>query len=268
MRIAALETIPYALPFREPYVTARGSSTARDGPAAAANRGGHRGPRGGRAAIAARGRHAAPGRAVTGTGRQASGQAGCGGDGLGRATCRRGGRGDPRHGRATVARAGQGGGGDGLFDLAGRLSETPLWRMLRGETSAPLRCNATLAADSPHRARRRGRRLERARLRDLQAEARDRRRCRTGGGGPRRGGAGCAPTSGRQRRLEHRSGGGCAGRDRAARDRVGRAAHLDPSRDGRGRRGDGDPGRRRRERDERQGGRRRRRGRAPAVWPR
>ncbi|TMK75329.1 MAG: hypothetical protein E6G48_01630 [Actinobacteria bacterium] len=36
-----------------------------------------------------------------------------------------------------------------LFDLAGRISGTPLWRMLRGEASAPLRCNATLAADSP-----------------------------------------------------------------------------------------------------------------------
>ncbi len=38
-----------------------------------------------------------------------------------------------------------------LFDLAGRLSGTPLWRMLRAENSAPLRCNATLAADSPDR---------------------------------------------------------------------------------------------------------------------
>jgi o-succinylbenzoate synthase len=38
-----------------------------------------------------------------------------------------------------------------LFDLAGRLSATPLWRMLRGELPAPLRCNATLAADSPQR---------------------------------------------------------------------------------------------------------------------
>jgi L-Ala-D/L-Glu epimerase len=36
-----------------------------------------------------------------------------------------------------------------LFDLAGRISGTPLWRMLRGEASAPLRCNATLAAGSP-----------------------------------------------------------------------------------------------------------------------
>ena len=37
-----------------------------------------------------------------------------------------------------------------LFDLAGRISGTPLWRMLRGETSAPVRCNATLAAGPPH----------------------------------------------------------------------------------------------------------------------
>jgi muconate cycloisomerase len=36
-----------------------------------------------------------------------------------------------------------------LFDLAGRISGTPLWRMLRGAASAPVRCNATLAADTP-----------------------------------------------------------------------------------------------------------------------
>jgi muconate cycloisomerase len=36
-----------------------------------------------------------------------------------------------------------------LFDLAGRISGRPLWGMLRGETWAPVRCNATLAADSP-----------------------------------------------------------------------------------------------------------------------
>ena len=39
MRIASLEVIPYALPFREPYVTARGTPrAARDGAAAAAGR--------------------------------------------------------------------------------------------------------------------------------------------------------------------------------------------------------------------------------------
>jgi L-alanine-DL-glutamate epimerase-like enolase superfamily enzyme len=36
-----------------------------------------------------------------------------------------------------------------IFDLAGRISGTPLWRMLRGEAAPPLRCNATLAAGSP-----------------------------------------------------------------------------------------------------------------------
>ena len=40
MRIASVEVIPYALPFREPYVTARGQPRpARDGAAAAARRG-------------------------------------------------------------------------------------------------------------------------------------------------------------------------------------------------------------------------------------
>lgn len=37
-----------------------------------------------------------------------------------------------------------------LFDLAGRISGTPLWQMLQADTSAPVRCNATLAAASPH----------------------------------------------------------------------------------------------------------------------
>src|SRR5204862_6949636 len=36
-----------------------------------------------------------------------------------------------------------------IFDLAGRISGMPLWRMLRGEASRPLRCNATLGAGSP-----------------------------------------------------------------------------------------------------------------------
>ncbi len=30
MRIASLEVVPYALPFREPYVTARGALTQRE----------------------------------------------------------------------------------------------------------------------------------------------------------------------------------------------------------------------------------------------
>ena len=62
MRIASVEVIPYALPFREPYVTARGSLDQRemvllrlraeDGPGR---------PRRSGAAVAARRRDAGPG---------------------------------------------------------------------------------------------------------------------------------------------------------------------------------------------------------------
>ncbi len=71
-----------------------------------------------------------------------------------------------------------------IFDLAGRISGTPLWRLLRGDAAPPLRCNATLAAGSATRARQGGDPLERARLYDLQAQARARRRRGTGAGGP------------------------------------------------------------------------------------
>jgi L-alanine-DL-glutamate epimerase-like enolase superfamily enzyme len=36
-----------------------------------------------------------------------------------------------------------------IFDLAGKLSGQPVWRLLRGERAAPVRCNATLAAGAP-----------------------------------------------------------------------------------------------------------------------
>ena len=55
MRLASVEVIPYALPFREPYVTARGTARpARDGAAAAAGRGGPGRARRSGAALAAR----------------------------------------------------------------------------------------------------------------------------------------------------------------------------------------------------------------------
>ncbi len=38
-----------------------------------------------------------------------------------------------------------------IFDLAGRLSGQPVWKLLRGESSKPVRCNATLAAGEPAR---------------------------------------------------------------------------------------------------------------------
>lgn len=36
-----------------------------------------------------------------------------------------------------------------VFDLAGKLSGQPVWRLLRGEAAEPVRCNATLAAGAP-----------------------------------------------------------------------------------------------------------------------
>lgn len=36
-----------------------------------------------------------------------------------------------------------------IFDLAGRLSERPLWQLLRAERAEPVRCNATLGAGDP-----------------------------------------------------------------------------------------------------------------------
>jgi L-Ala-D/L-Glu epimerase len=36
-----------------------------------------------------------------------------------------------------------------LFDLAGKASSSPLWRLLRAEEAAPVRCNATLVAGNP-----------------------------------------------------------------------------------------------------------------------
>ena len=38
-----------------------------------------------------------------------------------------------------------------IFDLAGKLSGQPVWRLLRAERAEPVRCNATLAAGEPAR---------------------------------------------------------------------------------------------------------------------
>jgi L-Ala-D/L-Glu epimerase len=42
-----------------------------------------------------------------------------------------------------------------LFDLAGRISQQPLWRLLGAETAEPVRCNATLPAGAPDEVARR-----------------------------------------------------------------------------------------------------------------
>ena len=271
MRIAEVEVIPYALPFKRALRDRpRDARAAGDGAAAAANR---------RRAPSA---WARPCRCPCAAARRCRGSSGrcfawrgvwrrldVGGDDRGGAARRRGRRGDPRGRRAAAARAGQGGGGDRPSSTSPAGSRG---RRCGGccAASPRRRCDATrrwpparrteLAAEAAA--------LERARLRDLQAQARDRRRCRTGAGGPRGGRPGRAPASGRQRRLERRSGRRRAGRDRAARDRAGRAARRDLREMAAVAAATADPDRRRRERDERQGGEASGRRPAPAAWPR
>ena len=152
MRIAEVEIIPYALPLERPYVTARGTLERREmvllrlrteagivglGEAVPLSlRGGatlrrverslvRLARRVARLDVAALAEEPALGAAVDALIHVAAG------------------RRLPAPAKAAVETA--------LFDLAGRISGTPLWRMLRGESSAPLRCNATLAGDSPRR---------------------------------------------------------------------------------------------------------------------
>jgi o-succinylbenzoate synthase len=150
MRIAQVEVIPYALPLKEPYVTARGTLERREmvllrvrtdegvvglGEAVPLSlRGGdslsrversllRMARRLARLDLAAMTEAEPLGAAVDAVIHVAAG------------------RRLPAPAKAAVESA--------IFDLAGRISGTPLWRMLRGETAPPLRCNATLAAGSP-----------------------------------------------------------------------------------------------------------------------
>ena len=152
MRITEVETIPYALPFREEYVTARGALASRE-------------------MVLLRLRTA---EGVVGLG-EAVPLTLRGGDSLARIerALRRSSR---RIGRLDLAglagdepleaaidafihvAAGRRLSGPAaaalemaIFDLAGRLSGQPVWRLLRGERAQPIRCNATLAAGAPAR---------------------------------------------------------------------------------------------------------------------
>ena len=181
MRIAEVETLAYSLPFREEYVTARGALAARE-------------------IVLLRLR--------TDEGVEGLGEAVPltlrGGDSLMRVerallrSRRRIGRLDPSrlagdepleaaidafiHVAAGRRLAGPAAAAleMAIFDLAGRLSGQPVWRLLRGERAAPVRCNATLAAGAPAPGRRGRAALAGARLRHLQAQARSRRGRRAG----------------------------------------------------------------------------------------
>jgi muconate cycloisomerase len=150
MRIAEVETVPYALPFREDYVTAKGALGARE-------------------IVLLRLR--------TDDGLEGLGEAVPmtlrGGESLERVerALRRSSRrirrldpanltgGDPLEGAIDAfihVAAGRRLAGPAaaalemaIFDLAGKLTDQPVWRLLRGESGAPVRCNATLPAGDP-----------------------------------------------------------------------------------------------------------------------
>ena len=152
MRIAEVEVIPYALPFERPYVTARGTLERREmillrlrteagvvglGEAVPLSlRGGDTPRRVERSLVRVAKRLARLDVAAMASEQPLAAAV----DAVIHVAA---GRRLPAPAKAAVEMV--------LFDLAGRLSGTPLWRMLRAETSAPLRCNATLAADSPRR---------------------------------------------------------------------------------------------------------------------
>jgi L-Ala-D/L-Glu epimerase len=152
MRIAEVEIVPYALPFERPYVTSRGTLERREmillrlrteagilglGEAVPLSlRGGDTARRVERSLARVARRLARLDVAAMADEQPLAAAV----DAVIHVTA---GRRLPAPAKAAVEMA--------LFDLAGRISRTPLWQMLRAETWAPLRCNATLAADSPHR---------------------------------------------------------------------------------------------------------------------
>jgi L-Ala-D/L-Glu epimerase len=150
MQIAQIETIPYALPFREPYVTARGRLERREmilvrlrtdegvvgiGEAVAMSlRGGDS------LAVIDRGIRRSERRLRRATITDFAGEEPLRAaiDTVVHAAA---GRRMPAPATAALEMA--------IFDLAGRISGIPLWRLLRGERLAPVTCNATLSAGAP-----------------------------------------------------------------------------------------------------------------------
>lgn len=142
MRIERLEIVPYALPFREPYVTARGRLDRRELLLVRIAAGGHEGL-GEAVALSLRG-----GPAVGDIARDLEQR------------CRgllEGAEFDPQDARALVLSCGDRGVSPqalaavelGLLDLCGKLAGKPVWSLLGAESAKPVACNATLAAGHP-----------------------------------------------------------------------------------------------------------------------
>ena len=112
-----------------------------------------------------------------------------------------------------------------VFDLAGKASGRPLWSLLGVDAVAPTGCTRrwSPAQDQAEVAGRRPA-LGRGGIRDVQAQARNRRRRRPGARGPGGARPGRPDPGRRERGLERRGGARDPADDRAARHRARRAA--------------------------------------------
>lgn len=142
MRVDALEVIPYSLPFREPYVTARGELRERELILVRVHADGLAGL-GETTALSLRG-----GRPLSEIARELEQICGSvlrelpfdpGRVWSGIARCRS--RGASPEALAAIDIA--------LHDLAGKAAGTPVWRLLGAAEAKPVRCNATLPAANP-----------------------------------------------------------------------------------------------------------------------
>jgi len=137
MRLAAVEAVPYALPFREPYVTARGRLERRELVLTRLRTGD--GLEGFGEAVAMSLRGGADAAALAHEVTEIAAPALVGreiGAGLP----------EPPAGLSPPARAALEIAG---LDLAAKLEEVPLWRLLGADTYEPVVCNATLVAGPP-----------------------------------------------------------------------------------------------------------------------
>lgn len=142
MRVESLQAIPYSLPFREPYVTARGSLTERELLAVRVGADGLIGW-GETAALSLRG-----GAGIAELARQL--------DQICRPVLDEGGF-DPARIWSVLARCRSRGASPpalaaldiALHDLAGKAAGVPVWGLLGASSAEPVACNATLPAGNP-----------------------------------------------------------------------------------------------------------------------
>jgi L-Ala-D/L-Glu epimerase len=139
MAIAVVEAVPYALRFREPYVTARGRLERRE--LVLVRLRSDEGPEGLGEAVAMSLRGGADAAALAREIEEMAAPALVGADlrGASAASLDLSGMSAPARAAVEVAR----------LDLAAKLAGMPMWQLLGSESAGPVRCNATLVAGPP-----------------------------------------------------------------------------------------------------------------------